>query len=75
MWRCLKGWIWCIICTPAGETRAPIAVSLDPEEMLLMSAKKLSSVFCEIKNVRLAVETVVSQLGHDSVAGKVIVYR
>ena len=39
-----------------------------------MRANKLSSVFREVKNVRLAVETLVFQLGHDNVAGKVVVY-
>lgn len=58
--------------TPNGELYP--AVSFNPEEIRLMSVNKLSSVFREVKNVRLAVETVVHKLGSDIVGGKVIVY-
>ena len=58
--------------TPNGELYP--AVCFNPEEIRLMSVNKLSSVFCEVKIVRLAVEAVVRKLGSDIVGGKVIVY-
>lgn len=51
-----------------------MVMSFDAQEMQLMHANKLSSVFREVKNVRLAVEKVVFELGSVNVAGKVIVY-
>ena len=51
-----------------------MVMSFDAEEMELMQKNQLSSVFREVKNVRLPVETFVSNLGHDAVSGKVIVY-
>ena len=52
----------------------PTVMSFDATEIGLMHANQLSSVFCEVKNVRLAVDTLVSQVGHHQVTGKVIVY-
>ena len=49
-------------------------MSFDEQEIQLMLANNLSPVFREVKNVRLSVETVVSQLGSDNVAGNVIVF-
>lgn len=60
--------------TPNGELYPATGVSFNPEEIRLMSVNKLSSVFREVKNVCLAVETVVHKLGYDIVGGKVIVY-
>ena len=60
--------------TPNCELQQPMVMSFDAEEIKLMQQNQLSSVFREVKNVRLAVETVVSSLGHDAVCGKVIVY-
>ena len=78
MWECLKGWIWCIYtsCGNAGShgNHDITVMSFNPEDMLLMSANKLSSVLREVENRQLAVETVVSQLGHDNVAGKIVVH-
>lgn len=51
-----------------------MVMSFDVAEIQLMCANQLSSVFREVKNVRLTVETVVSQLGPGFVTGKVIVY-
>ncbi len=60
--------------TPNDELQQPMVMSFDAAEIQLMRANQLSSVFREVKNVRLAVETVVSRLGPEFVAGKVIVY-
>ena len=49
-------------------------MSFDVAEIQLMRANQLSSVFREVKNIRLALETIVSQLGPNLFTGKVIVY-
>ena len=76
MWERLKGCIWCIYTSwgnagPHGNHDI-IVMSFNPEDMLLISANKLSSVLREVENRQLAVETVVS--GHDNVAGKIVVH-
>ncbi|KAL0041151.1 hypothetical protein WJX77_006885 [Trebouxia sp. C0004] len=58
---------------PNAELAEPMVMTFNPNEMQLMAANKLSSVFREVKNVRLAVQTLVHHLG-DNVVGKVIVY-
>lgn len=63
----------CRAYMPNDELQHPVVVSCNTVEIQLMHANKLSSVFCEVKHARLAVQTVVSQLGPAAV-GKVIVY-
>ena len=60
--------------TPNQELPQPMVMSLDAVEIQLMYANQLSSVYREVKNVRLAVETLISQLGTAAVSGKVVVY-
>ena len=59
--------------TPNHELKHPMVVSFTAVKIQLMHANKLSSVFPEVKNVRLAVQPVVNQLG-PVVADLVIVY-
>ena len=60
--------------TPNLELQHPMVMSFDAYEIHLMQTGQLSSVFREVKNVRLAIEAIVFQLGSSGVAGKVIVY-
>ena len=60
--------------TPNLELQHPMVMSFDAHEIHLMQTGQLSSVFREVKNVRLAIEAIVFQLGSSGVAGKVIVY-
>ncbi len=60
--------------TPNNERLQLMALSFEANEKQLIDANRLSSVVCEVKNGKLAVETVVHRLGHDRVTGKVIVY-
>ena len=59
--------------TPNLELQQPMVMSFDAQEIQLMHANKLSSVFRKVKNVHLSIETIVFELGSDSKAGKVIV--
>ncbi|DBA66486.1 TPA: hypothetical protein ACH3X2_002457 [Trebouxia sp. C0005] len=59
---------------PNGELDAAMVVFFDPAKMQLMSVNKLSLWFCEVKNVRLAVETVVHKLRSEIVGSRMILH-
>lgn len=60
--------------TPHGEISHHMALSFDQLEIQSMQLGKLSSVYRETKNARLALEYVIHSLGSAMVAGSLVVY-
>ena len=59
---------------PAGKMAHQMQISFDANEVELMSQNKLSSVYRETRNARLAVQSVVYSLKPSQLAGAVVVY-